>query len=42
MIINEEQEEKEINPEIYIQEINEGATPQEAFELAIEKSEEKE
>lgn len=39
---NEEQEEKEINPDIYIQEINEGATPQEAFESATEDKGEEE
>jgi hypothetical protein len=37
---NEEQEEKEIDPDIYIQAINEGATQQEAYELATIEGEE--
>lgn len=38
MTTNEEQE-KEINPHIYIQEINEGASHQEAFETATQSNE---
>jgi hypothetical protein len=39
-MINEEQEEKEIDSDIYIQAVNEGATQQEAYELATTKEEE--
>ena len=38
--MNEDQEEQEIDPDIYIQAINEGATPQEAFEQATNNEEE--
>lgn len=37
---NEDQKEKEVDPDIYIQAINEGATPQEAFEIAVNTEEE--